>query len=356
MTMTTLCVLLGVFVLGTEALLFGKTSVCYGDLGCFSEDNGFDNTFGELPDSPDEVKVTLTLYTRKSKGQGQILDYKNVSSFINSLFDVKEKTKIIVHGYLSEADEPWVTNSTKYLLRLDNFNVITVDWKSGAHKFYPKSVANTRLVGAIIAKAVEIARDMMGAKMADVHLMGHSLGSHISGYVGSRVEGIGRISGLDPAGPLFQGTDPAVRLDPTDAIYVDNIHTDGAPLYDAGLGTMSAWGHVDFYPNGGGHQPGCPPAVSHGLLDAVEFKFKKVPEAVSCSHLQSHEYWVASLADTKCDFTAHPCASYKDFTEGSCSTCGSGTCPQMGYFSDRANRQGKFYLTTESAYPYCHSS
>ncbi|XP_046556330.1 pancreatic triacylglycerol lipase-like [Haliotis rubra] len=355
MAMTTLYVLLGIVVLGTEGILFEKASVCYDDLGCFSLDNGFDNSFGELPDSPDDVNATLTLFTRKSKGQGQILDYKNEDTIVNSLLDVKEKTKIVVHGYLSEADAPWVTNTTKYLLLIDNFNVITVDWRSGAHKFYPKSVANTRLVGAIIAKTVEIARDRMGAKMADVHLIGHSLGSHISGYVGSRIEGVGRISGLDPAGPLFEGTDPAVRLDPTDAIYVDNIHTDGLPLYDAGLGTLSAWGHVDFYPNGGGDQPGCPAPVEHGLLDVVELKFKAIPVAVSCNHLRSHDYYVASLADAKCDFTAHPCASYKDFTEGSCSSCGSGTCPQMGYFSDRANRQGKFYLETENTYPFCHS-
>ncbi|XP_046556336.1 pancreatic lipase-related protein 3-like [Haliotis rubra] len=249
----------------------------------------------------------------------------------------------------------------------DNFNVITVDWRSGAHKFYPKSVANTRLVGAIIAKTVEIARDRMEAKMADVHLIGHSLGSHISGYVGSRIEGVGRISGLDPAGPLFEGTDPAVRLDPTDAIYVDNIHTDGLPLYDAGFGTMSAWGHVDFYPNGGGDQPGCPAPVEHGLLDVVEFKFNVLSHPLLQTIFVQHfpHQWAAvtsghmitmlpPLADAKCDFTAHPCASYKDFTDGSCSSCGSGTCPQMGYFSDRANRQGKFYLTTENTYPFCH--
>lgn len=37
------------------------------------------------------------------------------------------------------------------------------------------------------------------------------------------------ITGLDPAQPYFQGTPPEVRLDKTDAEFVDVIHTDSAP-------------------------------------------------------------------------------------------------------------------------------
>lgn len=78
-----------------------------------------------------------------------------------------------------------------------------------------------------------------------MHLIGHSLGSHLCGYVGSVLRTnfgvtVGRITGLDPAEPHFSQTDPMVRLDPSDAMYVDIIHTDSRPFIKGGeLGIIS---------------------------------------------------------------------------------------------------------------------
>lgn len=63
------------------------------------------------------------------------------------------------------------------------------------------------------------------------------------------------LSGLDPAGPLFEtySREASEKLDYSDAIFVDVIHTCGGVL-----GFASAIGTVDFFPNGGGPpQPGC---------------------------------------------------------------------------------------------------
>ena len=64
-------------------------------------------------------------------------------------------------------------------------------------------------------------------------------------------------SGLDPAGPWFEDKPITVGLDPSCATLVDVWHTHGKRGVLPSLGTERPLGHVDFYPNGGGQQPGC---------------------------------------------------------------------------------------------------
>lgn len=97
----------------------------------------------------------------------------------------------------------------------------------------------------------------MNISLSAVHILGHSLGAHIAGFAGQKLSGaIGRITGMDPARPLFEVPifkDQQDRLDATDALFVDVIHTCAGTA-----GFVRAIGHVDFYPNGGTfRQPGC---------------------------------------------------------------------------------------------------
>ncbi len=68
-------------------------------------------------------------------------------------------------------------------------------------------------------------------KLNELDILGHSLGAHLAGYVGKRfidenkVPLIRRITGLDPAGGYFENMEPVTRLQPTDATFVDVIHT-----------------------------------------------------------------------------------------------------------------------------------
>lgn len=91
--------------------------------------------------------------------------------------------------------------------------------------------------------------------LPSLHLIGLSLGAQMAGVCGQSVQSgrISRITGLDPAGPLFKKWPRSVRLDRTDAEFVDVIHT------DAGIfGFPRQVGHVDFWPNQGiSPQPGC---------------------------------------------------------------------------------------------------
>lgn len=75
--------------------------------------------------------------------------------------------------------------------------MIIVGWKEGAElPDYPRAVANTR----VVAKQIQLLiQEMMklGISLDRVHLIGHSLGAHISGYIGTDFGGkIGRISGM----------------------------------------------------------------------------------------------------------------------------------------------------------------
>lgn len=44
----------------------------------------------------------------------------------------------------------------------------------------------------------------------------------ISGFAGAELKSLHRITGLDPAGPLFEGAHVAARLDESDAEFVGN--------------------------------------------------------------------------------------------------------------------------------------
>ncbi|NWV19716.1 LIPR3 protein, partial [Origma solitaria] len=165
----------------------------------------------------------------------------------------------------------------------ENINCIAVDWKEGAKGTYVSAVNNIRVLGAEVAYFITTLQKMFGYSPYEIHLIGHSLGAHTAGEAGRRVQGIRRISGLDPAGPYFEGTPPEVRLDPTDASFVDVIHSNAAhfpaagecpcarrdlqgwawlqtltpSVHVSGLGMYNTTGHLDFYPNGGTVMPGC---------------------------------------------------------------------------------------------------
>ncbi|XP_064606656.1 pancreatic lipase-related protein 3-like [Liolophura sinensis] len=184
------------------------------------------------------------------------------------------------------------------------------------------------------------------------HLIGHSLGAHVAGYAGSQLNGaLGRISGLDPAGPLFEDSHTKVRLDSTDALFVDVIHTNGDKFIEGGLGTMVEMGDADFYPNGGMEQPGCASTVDKYLIAFFKAGFTGVTESVGCSHMRVLDLFSESI-NSPCQFTAYSCGTVEEFNAGLCSSCNGQSCSRMGFHADPSAR-GKFYLETNASPPFC---
>lgn len=350
------CILVCFGLVSVSTGFFFDSKVCYQSVGCFSKSNPFNNSLGELPDSPHEIKIRTFLWTKDNPTISHELNYLDLTSISDSTFNAARPTKILIHGFMSSKDaSPAVANLSVAFLKKYDYNVIGVDWSEGAKKFYPKSVANTRVVGAAIANLVNTLVNKFGLKLRDLHVIGHSLGAHAAGYVGRRVPGIARITGLDPAGPMFTGTHPDVRLDSTDAIFVDAIHSDGGPLSDAGFGTLQPMGHADFFPNGGTQQPGCPPPVKTTLEQLLTLRFSAAFDSVSCSHDRAIWYFIESVEINNCHFPAFPCTSWSQFKGGNCSTCRTRTCPDMGINSVLSNANGTYYLSTLPKMPFCNT-
>ena len=75
-------------------------------------------------------------------------------------------------------------------------NVIAVVWTKGSNDGYSQAVANTRVVGALLANMVNILHNTTNLDYGSVHLIGHSLGVHVCGYARERLPGLGRITGF----------------------------------------------------------------------------------------------------------------------------------------------------------------
>ncbi len=71
-----------------------------------------------------------------------------------------------------------------------------------------------------------------------------------------------------------------MRIDPSDAKFVDVIHSNGDDIFSGGFGMRLSCGHVDFYPNGGQQQPGCPSLV---ILAASLFTNSSILISMTCS-------------------------------------------------------------------------
>lgn len=332
--------------------LFNNPSkVCYEKYGCFSKQPsvrwGLISIQPSLPQNPSAVGTTFDLYTKE--GYGRIDDF-DTDKLKAPKFDMSRRTIFVIHGWRESATKGWTIELKDALLQREDCNVILVDWSKGAKRRYGQSVGNTRLVGAQVAELIRFlinstSRSPDSAKR--FYIVGFSLGGQTAGYVGRYLKEkagmtLGRITGLDPAGPCFNSiSDPRFRLDPSDAEYVDVIHTDMTKNSGfVGFGMRREGGHADFFPNGGIDQRGC-------LRHLVELEFV---QTVKCDHQRAWKYFIASVKNPR-SWEAHPCKDYYDCEKGKFQAC-DGECPTMGYGADKTKPIGKFYLMTSRGAPF----
>ncbi|VVC27826.1 Hypothetical protein CINCED_3A004754 [Cinara cedri] len=169
-------------------------------------------------------------------------------------------------------------------------NVVLVDWSDWAMQMdYGNLVIQFPTVVPHLADWLNGLHDREIIKtFSDIILIGHSLGAHLVGNAGHRLNGtVSRIIALDPAQPNFRIDHKNERVDVNSGRFVMVLHT-STLLF----GLREPVGHVDFYFNGAQFQPTC----------AVD---------TTCGHLMSIIYMMDSLKNSTA-FPASRCCTVDD--------------------------------------------
>ncbi|MGH0136367.1 UNVERIFIED_CONTAM: hypothetical protein FKN15_060966 [Acipenser sinensis] len=390
--------------------LFGTVytaQVCYDRLGCFVDTVPWAGTLqrplGKLPWPPERIKTTFILFTKQNPNIYQEISALNSTSVLASNYKGNKITRFIVHGFIDQGDENWLkdmcmvrdngtgysqnngtgysqnngtgdsqnngtgygqnngtgygqNNGTGYrtmalatlMMQIEDVNCICVDWKGGSRTGYIQSSHNIRVVAAEIVYLIKYLQSNYNQAPADFHVIGHSLGAHCAGEVGRKIKGLGRITGTNAA--------TLVRLDASDAVFVDAIHTDSAPMVpNLGFGMSQPVGHLDFYPNGGKQMPGCNKNVISQII-GLDGIWEGTRDFVGCNHMRAYKYYADSILNPG-GFVGYKCNSTEDFVAGKGFPCPTEGCPVMGHHSIRfkarvGTENMKFYLNTGDARPF----
>ncbi|XP_018333657.1 pancreatic lipase-related protein 3-like isoform X2 [Agrilus planipennis] len=162
----------------------------------------------------------------------------------------------------------------------------------------------------------------------------------IVAYLAKLCRKLGRITGLDAAGPLFcfkNLVDKDKRINADDAEFVDAIHSNGGVF-----GCLYNYGTADFRPNCGTQQSDC-------LVETNKRNGSFIDKFINdsyCNHYSSTTYYVQSIYD-KNKFLANKCASCDNYRKHIYDTTSNSSEEYMGEYCSK-HASGNYYLSTNN--------
>jgi len=168
------------------------------------------------PLAKDPIGVRFYLYTRFHSNSPYVLDANSADSLKGAYFtfsyangkkaSAKNRLYIVIHG-LSDGVEvtPWMKTVKTRILETDrDANVVLIDWSRGAavNLLNDLRFASVRIVGQQAVQLIKGLQYLYPDTFSgdNVHIIAHSFGTFAADVVGRNIEGLGRITGLDPAG------------------------------------------------------------------------------------------------------------------------------------------------------------
>ncbi|CAG9811887.1 unnamed protein product [Chironomus riparius] len=266
------------------------------------------------------------LFTRSNPTVGQRITF-DVQSIENSNFIRGGGARFLIHGWGSSSNSGENSFTRNEFLARSDLNVIVVDWSVGAGaNNYITARNRVGPAGQVVGQFIDFLNENGFVQHNQVHIVGHSLGSHVAGHAGKNTfrGQLNAIFGTDPAGPLFNVNNPD-RLDTSDAFYTEAIHTNAGTLgFDAPIT------HASFYPNWGSSQPGCGVDIGGG-----------------CAHGRATRLYSESVNSDQ--FRSRQCNGYEDIVARNCPE--TGVIGILGGDSAKAIR-GVFFLETNAEAPF----
>ena len=97
-----------------------NTTVCYPIVGCFDNNEPFNNAAFEVPQSPDYVNTAFLLFTQEAPTNPEFLSYDDDDdeSIRKANINPSRWLRLIIHGFQNNRDSEWILPLRSALLKL----------------------------------------------------------------------------------------------------------------------------------------------------------------------------------------------------------------------------------------------